>query len=185
MLDPLDARELIEIARREGREVYAVVNEKTACDCGSVDYVRRRLSNGAIQYGRQCRNCGKWNAIKKSSLPLDATLLDFDESIREQHQRVVSELWNAIREIQIEEREREHQERVDQRRDDYRRYLQSETWAKIRRKALDRDNWICQGCLENRATEVHHKSYPEVLGTEPLFDLVSICRECHEKVHGK
>lgn len=35
---------------------------------------------------------------------------------------------------------------------------------------------------EKKAQDVHHKTYDNV-GREPLSDLVSLCRECHEKKH--
>lgn len=33
--------------------------------------------------------------------------------------------------------------------------------------------------------DVHHIRYPKNLGTEPLDDLIAVCRGCHNKSHGK
>ena len=65
--------------------------------------------------------------------------------------------------------------------DKYDAYLSSEKWKSKRDKVLKRDNYLCQACLENKATEVHHKTYRYV-GDEPLFDLVSVCNPCHERI---
>jgi 5-methylcytosine-specific restriction endonuclease McrA len=36
------------------------------------------------------------------------------------------------------------------------------------------------GC-QSRATQVHHLTYRH-LGNEPLFELMAICRDCHEQL---
>lgn len=66
----------------------------------------------------------------------------------------------------------------------YKEYLQSSLWKNIREKALFRDNGWCQGCLENRATQVHHLSYDHV-GFEFLHELISLCEDCHTRIHSK
>lgn len=67
----------------------------------------------------------------------------------------------------------------------YDRYLNSNEWNERRHQVLKRDGYKCRrfGC-ENPATQVHHLSYRRV-GYEPLTDLVSTCRECHEQVHAR
>jgi 5-methylcytosine-specific restriction endonuclease McrA len=64
----------------------------------------------------------------------------------------------------------------------YRRYLASADWQSVRQRVLRRAWVTCEGCLEARATEVHHKTYAHV-GDEFLFELVAICRPCHERLH--
>ena len=63
----------------------------------------------------------------------------------------------------------------------YKYYLQSRAWQIKRQQVLKRDNYVCQACLNVKATEVHHKTYLH-LGDEPLFDLVSVCGTCHNKL---
>ncbi len=63
----------------------------------------------------------------------------------------------------------------------YDEYLKSNTWKDKRDRVLKRDNYLCQACLRNEATEVHHKTYKHVFN-EPLFELVSICKSCHDKI---
>jgi 5-methylcytosine-specific restriction endonuclease McrA len=63
----------------------------------------------------------------------------------------------------------------------YNEYLKTTEWQERRDEVLKRDNYICQACLNARATQVHHLNYVH-WGNEPLFDLVAICNECHEKI---
>lgn len=64
----------------------------------------------------------------------------------------------------------------------YERYLRSPRWKSKRERVLQRDGHRCQNCLSQAATEVHHLSYGRI-GDEPLFDLISICWECHVRMH--
>lgn len=67
---------------------------------------------------------------------------------------------------------------------EYSSYLQTEEWRNLRHKVLNRDNFVCQSCLIKKATQVHHLTYERIY-SECAFDLVSICEECHGKIHGK
>lgn len=61
----------------------------------------------------------------------------------------------------------------------YRAYLQSELWASIRERVLNRDGMRCQ-CCGKKASQVHHHRYTrEVLLGEAIDDLRSICGGCH------
>jgi hypothetical protein len=61
----------------------------------------------------------------------------------------------------------------------YSNYLLSDEWIKKRELVLKRDNYLCQCCLNNKAVQVHHTSYTHVFN-EPLFELTSVCINCHE-----
>jgi 5-methylcytosine-specific restriction endonuclease McrA len=63
----------------------------------------------------------------------------------------------------------------------YLRYLRSDLWREKRRRVLERDGYRCQVWRQHVATEVHHKTYAR-LGHEPLEDLISLCRACHEAI---
>jgi 5-methylcytosine-specific restriction endonuclease McrA len=69
-------------------------------------------------------------------------------------------------------------------RDNYNDYMQSPEWKEKRKVVLKRDQYLCQGCLQEKATQVHHLSYDH-LGKEPLFELISICDSCHEQCHSQ
>lgn len=60
-------------------------------------------------------------------------------------------------------------------------YLQSEKWKALRGQVLQRDGFMCVRCAA-AAEQVHHLTY-ERWQNEELNDLVSLCRECHEKEH--
>ena len=66
----------------------------------------------------------------------------------------------------------------------YKQYLNSELWKFKRKKVLERDNYLCQACLTNKADEVHHLTYDNCYD-EPLFELISVCKRCHQKIESK
>ena len=74
----------------------------------------------------------------------------------------------------------------EQRTDYYRNvYLKSDAWQRKRYVVFKRDNWRCVYC-GNRATQVHHKRYAKYnIGKEPIDWLISVCDECHKKIHNK
>lgn len=92
-----------------------------------------------------------------------------------------------------EEQERRSSKRINEIRDrreawkkqrffeNYNKYLNSPAWKERREEVLKRDNYLCQSCLKARATQVHHLSYKH-WGDEPLFELISVCAECHERI---
>jgi len=65
----------------------------------------------------------------------------------------------------------------------YQEYLQSPVWKSLRSKALKSANYRCQACNSGNDFNVHHRKYPEVFGTEPVSDLIVLCRKCHKTFH--
>ncbi len=63
--------------------------------------------------------------------------------------------------------------------EEHNKYLKTDDWRKRRELVLKRDNYLCQSCLDKKATQVHHKSY-RYWKNEPLFELVSVCEDCHK-----
>lgn len=139
----------------------------------------RTIAGGRTQRIQQCLTCGSavGGAIKKDARANDA---QFDLSLVD---RV---------EAEAEARRGEIYERALQRTAElvvegyasYEEYLDSEEWAVKRDAVLNRDGHKCQACLVEVATQVHHLTYDRIY-EEPMFDLVSVCRACHEKVHAK
>lgn len=70
-------------------------------------------------------------------------------------------------------------------------YLHSDEWYAKRDARLERDKYVCQGCIKpipNQATQVHHSTYDRVdIGDahELMIDLISLCNDCHERIHGR
>jgi 5-methylcytosine-specific restriction endonuclease McrA len=65
---------------------------------------------------------------------------------------------------------------------DYSEYLGTSAWSERRALVLRRANGMCESCLKARATQVHHLTYNHVRN-EFLWELVAICRDCHERFH--
>ena len=69
------------------------------------------------------------------------------------------------------------------RKEFYSEYMKSDKWKAIRLKVLKRDNNLCQACLDAPAQDVHHKTY-ENIGDELMYELISVCRDCHfNRIH--
>lgn len=64
----------------------------------------------------------------------------------------------------------------------YGEYLRSPAWRELQRATFERDKHLCQGCRKAPAVLVHHLTYIRV-GREMLFDLVALCRKCHDQIH--
>lgn len=70
-------------------------------------------------------------------------------------------------------------------------FYNDRTWRKTSKEAKKRDNNECQHCkakgLHAAAEQTHHikelKEYPHL--AYDLFNLISLCKPCHNKVHGK
>lgn len=68
----------------------------------------------------------------------------------------------------------------------YNEYIKSDEWNHKRKEVLERDRFKCRlcGAMGSRhSLHVHHNSYDN-LGNEPLEDLITLCKECHERHHG-
>jgi len=61
-------------------------------------------------------------------------------------------------------------------------YIASARWKLTREAALRRDKRRCVRCGKPDKLQVHHKTYAR-LGDEPLDDLVTLCKPCHDLEH--
>ena len=66
--------------------------------------------------------------------------------------------------------------------DRYELHIASPEWARIRDLVFERDQFLCQGCRQAPAEEAHHLCY-EHMGAELLFEVTSVCRRCHDRIH--
>lgn len=67
----------------------------------------------------------------------------------------------------------------------YEDYIRSPRWAELRQEALARDGHRCRACNTTERLEVHHRSYPAVLGSETVDDLTTLCGGpdgCHHAI---
>ena len=63
----------------------------------------------------------------------------------------------------------------------YQEYIASDKWRERRKRILERDNYHCMLCHSTERLEVHHNTYQR-FSNEDDDDLVTLCRECHERV---
>lgn len=66
----------------------------------------------------------------------------------------------------------------------YNDYMASDMWQDIRERVFRRDEYKCRKCGTAKNLCVHHITY-EHLGYEKGADLITLCKECHKKVHEK
>jgi len=62
---------------------------------------------------------------------------------------------------------------------EYRAYLQSPRWQKLRRAVMLRANGKCEICLRADGTDCAHLTYDRIFN-ERLADLIWVCRPCHQ-----
>ena len=62
--------------------------------------------------------------------------------------------------------------------------LESVSYARLRKEILERDNWRCQVCGGLKNLDVHHLRRRSALGDDLKTNLITLCRKCHQLVHG-
>jgi hypothetical protein len=161
----------------DSREISAEVARQRHCD-----HLRREprvalQSDGKPFYRIQCADCGQKlsHSLPHSSVPNRERCPPWDEELYQRRLRGGLDAYHQSREAAIARRKAEWKAV-------YRRYLASADWRSVRERVLNRAWGTCEGCLEAPATEVHHRTYAHV-GDELLFELVAICRPCHERLH--
>jgi hypothetical protein len=65
----------------------------------------------------------------------------------------------------------------------YAEYRDTEHWKRTRAHIRRRARGWCERCKVGKRDDVHHLTY-ERLGAEQDGDLIGVCRECHEFLHG-
>jgi hypothetical protein len=140
-------------------------------------------SNGVKRAALWCSICGKKesNGIKKVDYPNFNSLPVYDQTLQDETREYINRLgaWTQEKlKLAFEKRrEKESQEWFIR----HNLYLKTPEWKERRIAVLRRDGYICQACLKNPAAHVHHLNYDH-WGHEPLFDLASICVQCHDKI---
>lgn len=64
----------------------------------------------------------------------------------------------------------------------YKEYLDSEQWQRVRSQRVSMDSCKCVRCGSGKNLQVHHKTY-ERRGFEHLDDLETLCERCHKEEH--
>lgn len=140
---------------------------------------KKTIKGGRIQIRRQCLQCGKnqGTALKRTEFTQEQfdKLPFWDDGLEPSYREFRNEQYEKLR-TQAEAEARAVWEKS------YRAYLNSSEWKAKRQQVLERDQYRCQGCLNTRATQVHHLTYDNV-GDELLFQLISVCDACHDRLH--
>ena len=63
--------------------------------------------------------------------------------------------------------------------------LDSTSYAKLQRQVLERDGWRCQVCGSMQNLQVHHLKFRSHSGSDEEQNLITLCAECHERMHRK
>lgn len=68
---------------------------------------------------------------------------------------------------------------------EYRTYLKSDTWNKLRKEAVKRDRHRCVRCGYIGNLQVHHINYNGIYENFnfSVSQLVTLCNECHKDEH--
>jgi hypothetical protein len=181
-------QKLINQARISGEKLSPYIlweahNKEWRCNHDVMVRCKRTIANGNLIYGEQCRRCGHWAAKKREDIEKFGEVGVFDSELKESFYKKRSEaqkeIWDAI--------EMSRQSEIVERRasflNEYHNHINSAEWQKTRYAVLSRDKFTCQGCGCKKASEVHHLTYAN-FGCEFLFQLVAICHECHQRIHG-
>ena len=141
-------------------------------NCGNEDlkFVKYIIANGRVQIRQQCFECGiLYNENFKFSLFGDIDLLPiFSKELRETYK--ISRILKSANKHNLGRKKYYNDV-----------YLKSDEWKTKRKHILLRDNNKCV-CCQDDATQVHHISYNNVF-SEHSYDLISVCNDCHNKIH--
>lgn len=165
-------------------EYFKIEDYEECCKNPNLQTVRFIDSAGKNHVRNQCQSCGVmkstslggFSAHEKSMLPM-ADKYRSDQS-QEKRYAFRSQLYEKFR------------SRLNKRQFDketlwwkaYKAYLETPKWREKSMLVLEREKYVCQACGKRRASQAHHLSY-EFMGHEPLFQLVAVCKSCHDHLH--
>jgi hypothetical protein len=148
-------------------------------------FINMPRSDGKPTKRNYCKNCHHVSALVKMTNPnewIKLQILTRDQANdlqRERNERV-SKFYRYL----MDKKQKAFEDQKEEQRRYYNDvYLKSMEWKDKAKRVLNRDKYICQACLINPANEVHHLTYDRIY-KEPLFDLVSVCSNCHRSIHG-
>jgi hypothetical protein len=160
---------------------------KIAREAGSsrfCEHLKQELRKKVDKTGKprlhnQCLDCGApvGNRVSAKTVSIDRieTMPLFDEELRSSCWRAYNERYAARRQEELDRLKKLWKEA-------YAEYLQTPDWNAKSKLVLIRAQGICEGCHSRPATEAHHTTYDHV-GDEFLFELVALCRLCHDRFH--
>ena len=167
-----EAHERVEVALRGACSGWGCGYDRAA--------IVKRMVNGWTVHV-QCLRCGRSRsgALKRAEFPTWETFEEWDA------ERV--ENWQSSRRHEAVEalanRNEEVARRLAEQSATYREWLRtSPEWADVRVRVLKRSGYICESCLNARATDAHHVTYADGL-LPPAWEMRAVCRKCHDAIH--
>lgn len=137
-------------------------------------------AGGTVQWGWWCPRCEMRTSQSLPKASLDPAQQEAAPTIDLVARRVADELrWQTLREERAAAERPLHMRLRDD--PEYQEYLRSQQWATLRRLVLERAGGKCEGCGRT-AHNIHHMSYDHIY-EEFLFELIALCRDCHERWH--
>ena len=156
-----------------GREARAEVQERLDRGCnlnhGGPAQLACRRTKSALYVMLQCLTCGAalGAAFRRDDHPDWASYPAFDDDIRP--------TWEAA---DRERRSTEWEQGRAERQANYAAFLLTHEWRRLRAKVLKRAGYLCEACVDQEATEVHHRTY--AMGwAPPAWCLAAVCGDCH------
>lgn len=147
------------------------------CFHANTEVRARTIQGGSTQVKKQCLDCGVTvgNPLPKAQYPNASSFDEFLLKTRQDERDVFR--WTVAQNYVAKQQQGELSFRRE-----YEAYISSPAWKKLRSHVFKRCAEICEGCMENGATEVHHLSYRH-FGAEFLFELAGLCHDCHSRFH--
>jgi len=161
-----------------------VQNSNECCISPDHIFVNMPRKDGAPTKRQYCKNCFNVSGLVKMDHPLqfkDYPVLTRDDA--DEKQKIRFDKQQKFFTYLRDKKQKRFDDQVSEDKQYYNEvYLNSAEWKDKRIRVLNRDKYICQGCLSNKATQVHHLTYERIY-KEPLFDLISVCENCHKSIH--
>jgi hypothetical protein len=158
------------------------------CACLQQESRVRVVRGGARHIVFQCLTCGAQTRPVRRDEEGDRADAElnamFDEALSQSWQERQNAAWESFRACRNETYQQVKVESDSEWWNRYSAYLQTAEWDAKRRRRLAMDSHLCQAILSGctgRAEQVHHLTYKH-LGNEPLFDLISVCVSCHDRI---
>lgn len=169
------------LAVEHTREYSQIVRAFHARECqhGETEAYRVRIANGATQVRNCCKHCGErvGTAIsQKDKVWVEGLAWQSEDLSKSYSNRRAAERRTIL--LDLAKRQYAARGRFTE---SYSKYLQSDAWRSKRALIMKRCEGVCEGCGTAKATDVHHQIYDHLFD-EFLFELVGLCRPCHDRL---
>lgn len=155
----------------------------TDCPHSDVEVRKKTDRTGRIMLAKQCLQCGQPQStyLSRNGIDLNA-IKPWDVDLQNDYWKKRSAESAARWQAEKDEKDRAWWAR-------YHAYVNvnNPKWVAKRNAVFARDNYVCTAKMERctgTADHAHHLTYKN-LENEPLFELATVCRRCHEQIHGR